>query len=261
MKKNKAIFTICHLETFFLPRWINYYSEFFDAEDIYVILHNDNTKIDNVNSVYLNTNTLFDHRWLRDTVQDFQRKLLEQYNCVVFTEIDEFIYCEEESLDVRLNEFIKDSKCLFQTVKANDITHDIKNEPALSHDINDKIMQKRNHMVSRHKGKNFFDKTLITKIPLLYTFGFHGVIGHYPEKVKKTILYEPYNFKMLHLHKVDWNLALERHEERLDMKTSEGCGGEHNKRPLDMKHWLGRGNKPHRWEKIPDIVKERLKNL
>ena len=37
----------------------------------------------------------FDHEWLRDTVQTFQRFLLQSYECVLFVEVDEFVYSND----------------------------------------------------------------------------------------------------------------------------------------------------------------------
>jgi len=257
MKKDKAIFTICHIETFFLPRWINYYSAFFENEDIYVLLHNDNTVLNNVNAVYISTSDLFDHKWLRNTVQNFQRKLLQSYECVVFAEIDEFIYSLNVPLDENINRFLSDESCQYQTVTGYDIIQDLDNEPSLSYELSEKIIKNRKYRVKRDLNiKHVSDKTLITKIPLKYSVGFHCL-----EDGDKMIK-GPYNFQMVHLHKIDWEMTKARHIERLDMPLKkDDAGGIHNKKPLDMKYWLGKNNTKENWELIPEIVRERLADL
>ncbi|MEB3201918.1 MAG: hypothetical protein VKK05_03780 [Synechococcus sp.] len=251
---NVCIFTICHRETFFLPRWINYYRNFIHAKNIFILLHNDDTPIDSdINTLKLKTDTVFDHRWLRDVVENFQRFLLCTYKCVIFAEIDEFIYSTDYQFADNIQRFLIDDTISHQTVYGYDIVQGDE-EPYLSDNIYDTIISKRKYRVRRKD----FDKTLISKRPIRYTCGFHATLD-------KTIPDFRYNFTMAHLHKVDKQLIINRHLDRLHLNVCDDKLGEHNKNPdpdyiLNYLYY-GNNNNKQSQEIIPDIDREALSLL
>jgi hypothetical protein len=202
MKKKSAVFTIVKNENYFLPIWIKHYKKYFDESDIYVLDHQSNdgsTENLTVNVVPVINELAFDHQWLVDTVQNFQKELLEKYECVVFAESDEILYSIDKPLNNVIDNLINNSDQDYITCVGYEII-EMKGEKPLS--INDEILKNRDYWYKCYS----YDKTLISKIPLNWIWGFHSVQG-------KSKLYTD-NLYMAHLHRVDFELMLKRHEER-----------------------------------------------
>ena len=201
MKKKAAIFTIVKDEYYFLPKWIKYYSQFFDKNDMFILDHetkDGSTTGLGVNVKLISNGLAFDHLWLVEQVQSFQSELLQQYEVVVFTEVDEILYGLNEPLDKLIDGFIKDENKKFLTSIGYEIRQDIGNEKPLL--LDDNIMQYRDYWF-RYTS---YDKTLITKVPLKYGFGFH--------ECNYTKSFD--NLYMLHLHRVDLDIMIDRRSKR-----------------------------------------------
>jgi hypothetical protein len=220
MKKKVAVFTIVKNESFFLPIWIKHYSRFFNKEDLYVLDHQstDGSTVNlDVNVVQVTNDLAFDHQWLVDTVQNFQVKLLESYECVIFAESDELLYSTDIPFTEFINKFIE-SDSLYLTCEGYEMIQDLENEPPLSQ--NDLIMPNRNYWFK----VPHYDKTLISKIPLDWDWGFHFLLG-------KSNNFEN-NLFLCHLHRCDFELMLKRHEERAkkwNLKEDGPYAGTHHR--------------------------------
>jgi hypothetical protein len=261
-KKDKAIFTIVNNEKIFLPIWIEHYKNFFDSKDIFVFDHltqDGSTNDLDVKVVKLNYNKIFNHSWLRKMVEKIQKTLLDHYKVVIFTEVDELLYDINMSLDKKIELFIE-SKDEYLTCTTFELFQQIEIEK--NFEPSKHFILQRNYWF-RDPG---YDKTLITKIPLKYNFGFH------------TLLYQENNFSeglyMLHIRRLDLNLRLLKHNFRFehcsfDEKDSHGY---HNK--LDeyekIKKWFVYDHivKPDltgwtqtKIERIPDLHKNIFLNL
>ncbi|MEB3203001.1 MAG: hypothetical protein VKK05_09365 [Synechococcus sp.] len=207
---------------------------------------------ENVNIIRLKTETVFDHTWLRDTVESFQTFLLSQYRCVIFAEIDEFIYTSHKKLNETIDEFVEDTSVQYQTVLGYDIIQNDQ-ESYIINDTNTPMMQNRSYRVRRQD----FDKTLITKMPIKYAEGFHEALN-IPHKLYK------YQFKLAHLHKIDKQMLLQRHKDRLTFKTSSDIFGQHNKTTEDeylLNAFYYANNHESMRELIPEADKQSLKML
>ena len=83
----------------------------------------------------------------------------------------------------------------------------------------DEIFKNRNYWF---KYSNY-DKTLIRKIPLTWCWGFHHVNG--------KIINQSHGLYMTHLHRVDFEMMLKRHEDRAkkwNLKNDgDGVGFQH----------------------------------
>ena len=202
MKKKSAVFTIVKNENYFLPIWIKHYKKYFNESDMYVLDHQSNDASTNnlsVNVVPVINELAFDHQWLVDTVKNFQKELLEKYECVVFAEADELLYSIEKPLNDIIIDLINDPNQDYITCVGYEVIQMLE-EKSLSFD--DEIFKNRNYWV-KHLS---YDKTLISKIPLNWVWGFHHASG----KDKKFT----HGLHMTHLHKVDFEMMLKRHEER-----------------------------------------------
>jgi len=175
----KAIFTLQHNEQWYLPMWYKYYSQFFAPEDIYILCHNTDKDLKpiftniNANVRFLTTDAIFDHDWLLNTIQGFQRELLKKYDYVVFTDCDEFL----APMTGTLGEFIDNAT-----------------EPAYRAYGYDVIEDK----MYRSGG---FDKTLISRIPLIWVHGYHTAQPDFKQDD---------NLRLYHIHKLNYQEAWER---------------------------------------------------
>ena len=97
--KEAAVFTIARNEPVFLPLWLRYYGRHFDPADIYVLDHDssDGSTADPAGAftrVPIHRDRIFDHMWLKGTVEDFQAFLLRSYGAVLFAEVDELVIAD-----------------------------------------------------------------------------------------------------------------------------------------------------------------------
>lgn len=152
--RKSCVFTLQHDEDFYLPMWVKYYSKHFDNQDIYIFAHNPTELTEPLLKSYENiginverifTDEIFNHDWLNDIVHSTQRNLLNNYEYVVFTDCDEII----SPVGISLRDFIDNAtensyRCLGFNVVEDKLSRDAR-----------------------------MDKTLITKIPLVYEYGYH----------------------------------------------------------------------------------------
>jgi hypothetical protein len=218
MKKKTAVFTIVKNESYFLPIWIKHHKKYFDESDIYVLDHQSNdgsTENITVNVVQVFNEFAFDHSWLVATVQNFQKDLLQKYECVLFAEADELIYTVDKSLNETIDEFLNDKTCNFACCMGYEVIQNLENETSLT--ANDKIFKNRNYWFKYSD----YDKTLLSKIPLTWSVGFHTMFDGGKNY--------NYDLRLVHLHRVDFELMLKRHEERANKwnKKNDGLGSQH----------------------------------
>lgn len=199
--KKCAVFVMVKDEGYFLPKWLGYYKQFFKPEDIYVLDHQSSdgsTQNLDVNVIHVTNDIAVDHTWIVNTIQDQQRKLLENYRCVLFAESDEIVYPLFQTLDNYIDKFL-DGQDEYITCIGYEMMQDLEKEKPLSAD--DPILPNRKHWF-RHP---LYDKTLLSKVPLNWAWGFHS-------QDKPNIHRGLY---LLHLHRHDFEMMLKRHEMRV----------------------------------------------
>lgn len=230
MKKTSSAFTIVRNEPFFLRAWCNYYGNFFPHEDLYVLDNSSDdgsvedvkSKFPNINFVEIPSELAYDHNWLRDTVQNFQRSLFESYNVVLFAESDEFLFVDE-SVSSNIYEYcnafslgkIYNTESFLRST-AWEVVHNFRQEKPLKLDTNKTIhlLEDRRDMYRLPQ----YDKSLITKVPLRYCRGFHLVIGAENHPTKDSL-------SMLHAQKVDLDYYINKTQTRGLMKIKNGFNG------------------------------------
>ena len=208
---DKAVFVMAKDEGYFLPKWIAYYKQFFKPEDIYVLDHQSSdrsTQNLDVNVIHVTNDLAVDHTWIVNTVQEQQRKLLENYRCVLFAESDEIVYPLFQPLDEYIDRFLAGND-LYVTCIGHELMQYMEKEPSLQTD--DPIMTNRRHWFRHH----LFDKTLLSKVPLDWAWGFHS---HRQPNVHR-------NLYLLHLHRHDFEMMLRRHEMRATKWNIKNDGG------------------------------------
>ena len=88
-----AALTIVRDEPVFLPIWLRYYSQFFPPEDLYVLDHgtsDGSTDVGGFVRIPVNHDTV-DHTWMVRTIEQHQHELIESYDVVVVTDVDEIV--------------------------------------------------------------------------------------------------------------------------------------------------------------------------
>jgi hypothetical protein len=253
MKKKCAVFTIVKNEKYFLPIWINHYKRYFDSSDIYILDHQSDDHSTNnldVNVITVENELAFDHNWLCQTVIEFQRKLLEEYTCVLFAEGDEIIYSVDRELNKAIDDFII-SNFRFIRCKGYEIVQ-LEDEKNLL--PNESIINNRDYWFYSH----LYSKTLLSKDPLIWDWGFHTIKNYENDKITGK-----FGLTLCHLHRIDFELMLERHRDRIyKLNTvNDDCGGQNktfNREDL-LEYFNEYKYKNFLLEQIPIMHKNRLK--
>lgn len=217
MKKQCAVFTIVKNESYFLPIWLKHFKKYFNNDDIYILDHQStdgSTKNLDVHVIPLINEMTFDHAWLTSQVENMQETLLKSYESVLFCEVDEIIYTVKENFNDLITKFVSDPNSNFVTVRSHELVQDLDNEQPITE--TDLIFENR----SKWFHWRMYDKTLLSKVPLKWVWGFHDTIGY--EKDFKHELY------LVHLHRFDFEFMLKRHTERAKWKHKKDGGGQQN---------------------------------
>ena len=243
-KRDRCVFTIMNNEYEFFPIWLNYYSKYFDAQDIYVLDHNSTGEFfDNIqqqaregkfNLQRVYNYALFDHDWLRQTVTDYQAFLVNSYKSVLFIEIDEIVATHPNSQYKNIGEYMD----FFNTTGKKAVRADgfnIVSNPDTdkSIDLNIPILQQRN----RYKRDLSYCKPYIASVPLDYTGGFHSTFSEQKATgelygIKEYLIDK--NLIAFHLHYIDINWTHQKNHRRSQDKWSTH----------DWQNSLGYQNKP-----------------
>ncbi len=210
-KRPWAIFTIVRDEHYYLPKWYKYYSQFLPDQDLHVINHAPASNkerdtccdfIQNKCTLYVETEEFFSSRWIRDTVEKYQKMLLEKYEAVIFTDVDEIICIHPDSnlagLGDFMTAFIKDKKHTNWRVTAYSVIH-LPDRGEKEFDFSKTIFDQRMYWFRDQT----YDKPLISKIPLKY------VLGHHTAANMNKALHK--HLFMIHLHQFDLPWYLARH--------------------------------------------------
>lgn len=192
--------TIVHNEAVFLPIWLGYYSRFFAPEDIYVLDNDsDDGSTDRDGFVRLPvTNHTVDHTWMVRTVEGLQHDLLERYDVVLVTDVDEIVSPVPEwgtlgdYLDVFSEEWVN---CL-----GYEVLHMKDKEGRLR--LEEPILGQRGHWFP----DDGYDKAALATVPMTWRPGFHG-------RADFQASIDP-DLRLVHLHRMDYGTCLERHRAR-----------------------------------------------
>ena len=238
--RDLAVFTIVQDEPEFIHPWINHYkSHVADAGDIYVLVHSPTgldgapmrsaemvawqraeallTKHHGVVHLPVHHTSAFDHQWLSDTVCRFQSFLLQSYDWVLFAEVDEFVLPTPGTSSTRetlLNYVRKLSPSPPPAVRATGfevVQQD--GEPSLPPDNyntgTNVTLTAGELLEARHwwRRSALYSKTLLARTPIHWSTGFHTVEGSVGEIANG----QPSDaLTLVHLHKVDFEMALAR---------------------------------------------------
>jgi hypothetical protein len=200
--RKKAVFTIAQDEKFFLPLWLAYYSKHFPEEDIFVLDHDsiERPNVGNANLMPVHREETHSYAWLTHVAYQFQRFLLTSYEWVLFCDIDEIIVSPKVGLGKFIDSLGKEHdlvRCLGYEIIQQ------RHEPFI--DWAKPLLRQRETCY----GSILYSKTLLSRRSLPWAVGFHEIMGHSPAYPNSELL-------LLHLHKIDFQMALQRNRDRLN---------------------------------------------
>lgn len=235
-----AVFTIVKNEAARLPAWLNYYGKHFAASDIYVL---DNASDDGstlglpVHVVERSSDSYFDHQWLVNAIQNFQKHLLEEkgYKLVLFAEVDELVVPDPHVFPGGLAQYLNEFGGKGARVTAFEVLHDYENEPAIDDDM--PVLLQRRHFPRNR----LYDKPLLTRVPINYTFGFHNCADACDAPRDASLF-------LFHLHHVDFERCVRFAEWKASQSfkkedVEKGFGTQHHLRGEDARKWCSRKHK------------------
>jgi Glycosyl transferase family 2 len=220
-KKRRAAITIVHNEPVFLPIWLSYYSRFFAPEDLYV-LDNDSTDGSTDGDGFVRIpapHDRADNAWMVQTVERLQHELIEGgYDVVLVTDVDEIITPTPEW--GTLGAYIDELEDWWVDSIGYELIHMIDREDPI--DLRRPILEQRGYWYAN----GAFNKPSLATGPMSWEPGFH-------HRTDGQLNYDP-DLRLVHLHRMDFELCRERHLSRQGRPWSE----------LDRKEGLGVANWP-----------------
>lgn len=198
--RSRAVITIVHNEEIFLPIWLAYYSRYFAPEDIYV-LDNETTdgSTDRAGFVRIPVeHDSVDHTWMVRTIERLQHELLDRYDVVLVTDVDELVAPVPELGS--LGEYID----TFEEQWVNCLGYEILHMPDIEGpiDLSRPILDQRRHWFAN----DAYDKAALATVPMSWRPGFHG---------RSDYQFQPDpDLRLIHLHRMDYDICLDRHRVR-----------------------------------------------
>jgi hypothetical protein len=193
-EKRRAVLTIVQNEAVFLPIWLRYYSRFFAPDDIYVLDH-ESTDGSTSGSGFVRipvTHETVDHTWMVRTIEAHQHELIERYDMVLATDVDEIVVPNPEwgTLGQYLDRFEEEwVNCL-----GYEILHLKDREGPLQ--LGRPILEQRGYWFANAA----YDKPALATVPMTWEPGFHYLI---------------------HLHRMDYEICLARHRWRRERSWNQ----------------------------------------
>jgi hypothetical protein len=238
-----AVMTIWQREPIFGPRWLRHYLTQVPAEDVYILHHplesaigtpgewapvdamrSANEQDPTLHTFYANVipvhNTeSFSHDWLRETVARFQHFLLKSYRWVLFVEADELVLCPpvSGSPPPTLVEFL-----------ARETSDDAAGGPQVFRTTGYEVIHRREaeppldphaacwleHRSSWYRSA-LYSKPTLARRPLQWVRGFHTIDWPATPGIPLIANHGAGHpgLLLVHLHKVDFDIALARSRE------------------------------------------------
>lgn len=187
-------------EAVFLPLWLAYYSQFFVPKDIYVL---DNGTTDGsidregFNRILIASEKV-DWGWHRDKIQQLQHDLIERYEIVLCTDVDEIVAPDQRR--GTLADYLDNFTDEFVNCTGYELIHMKDTEAPI--DLNRPILEQRSHWFPNP----VYGKPLLARIPMQWHGGFHALVD-------ARVNPDP-DLYLIHLHRMDYDICFARHQQR-----------------------------------------------
>ena len=198
--RSRALITIVHNEPVFLPIWLRYYSRFFAPQDIYVLDHEStDAAIEQGGFVRIPVaHTSVDHVWMLQTIEGLQHELIERYDIVLVTDVDEIL--APDPVFGTLGEYLDRFDEEWVNCLGYELLHMQDSEPPLA--LGRPILEQRSHWFFN----DAYDKPALATVPMSWRPGFHG-------RSDFQFNLDP-DLRLIHLHRMDYDICRERHRVR-----------------------------------------------
>lgn len=232
-----AAVTITHNEKKLLPLWLRYHMRHFPPEDIYVFDHLTDDNSTHPSKIPQGVNLLtfegnphkMPVRYRSKFVKNFQDYLLRSgYKCVVFGDTDEIIIPDPlyypGGYKEYLDKFVANESVIIVATTAWELAH-ISYGNGSKESQEPPLKWEENILKQRHFSyiDGFYNKPLISKVPLTYSPGFHAFEQNF-RYVMSDYECDP-ELIMFHLRSLDIDFCMEREAQKrnmtLDMQPNE----------------------------------------
>lgn len=199
-ERTRAVITMVNNEPVFMPIWLGYYSRFFAPQDIYVLdneTDDGSTAGDGFVRIPVRRGRV-DARWTARRLQKLQDKLLERYDMVLVTDVDEIVAPDPRlgTLGDYLDRFDEPwVNCLgYELLHVRDAEAPLR--------LHEPILAQRRHWYFH----DAYNKPALVSQPLERAPGLH-------RRADGQYAIDP-DLRMIHLHRMDYEICLERHRTR-----------------------------------------------
>jgi hypothetical protein len=202
-----AVITIVRDEPVFLPIGLRYYSRFFAPEDIYVLDHetiDGSTGGEGFVRIPVTHETV-DHTWMVRTMERHQHELLERYDVVLVTDVDEIVAPRPEF--GTLGDYIDTFEEEFVNCLGYEVIHMVDREGPF--DPSRKVLEQRGYWFPN----DIYDKPVLATAPLTWEPGFH--------RITDLRMRPDPDLLLIHLHRMDYEICLARHRYRKQRAWNE----------------------------------------
>jgi hypothetical protein len=231
-RPSRALLTLVRDEPEFFPLWLGYYSRFFDPRDIYVLHHQPPPGLPPDDRfvripVY---QEVFSSAWQRDLVQHHQHVLVDRYDTVLCTDVDEIVAPDPRYGDLGdyVDRFGESED--YVSCTGYEVLHLEGTEPPF--DPSEKVLSQRSTWFSNP----LYSKPLLARVPMLWKGGFH-------ERADDAARHDPC-LRLIHLHRMDYRICWNRHRRRARQPRDEvdiaNERGYQNRivEPDQFRHWF-----------------------
>ena len=202
-----AFATMTRNEGYFLPKWIQYYSQYVRKDQLYILLDGGDQLLPE-ESVGCQIISLprrgYGRGWDRnrwDALQNFAGLLLSRYDVVVLGDVDELIVCDPLSGETLLPALARARQEEVISPFAVEVIHRTDLEPSL--DLDRPILKQRRFA----RVNASYCKPCVISKPVCWSVG-----GHYSDH--PTLNLDP-SLYLFHLRFVDRNMLIERQRSRI----------------------------------------------
>ena len=212
-RPTRAVVTMAHNEALFLPIWWHYYSRFFLADDIYILDHetsDGSTSGGGFVRVQV-SHPVVDWGWHRDRLQEQQHKLKRRYDVVLCTDADEIV--APDPATGTLGDYIDRFEDEFVTCRGYELIHVRGREPQF--DPSRPVLGQRGHWFFNP----VYSKPLLARVEMEWHGGLH-------QRTDGRVNEDP-DLYLIHLHRMDFDLCLERHRQRMARPWNQRDVDEH----------------------------------
>jgi hypothetical protein len=208
-----AIFTMVQNDTVFTERWVDYHAQFFDV--VYVLDHDSEGDAEevlwgirqvtagreHVSVLPVHNYCSYDAPWMVRIVRQFQAFLLQSYDVVAFTAVDEFLATRQGDLSGWL-EIFGSSGAWATRAAGYEVVHYRDQEQPLDWHA-DLWLPQRKMWYPCQK----YSKPVLSKFPISWTPGFSNASN------MSDVLTVSDDLLLLHLHRIDYDTCLRKHRE------------------------------------------------